>query len=204
MNARYPLREKRKRQTRMALIDAALDLFSARGYDDTTLEQIADHAGLHVQTLYRHFSSKPHLATAADQDRLDEFSAAIESVERSTTTFEFWREWIQLSVHRLSEQTDGLDRYRQLIRRTVELPTISTRMLTMGYEYERLLTESLGADFLLNPTENRLPRLVACMLWGANAEVARRFAHDGDFDFIEEAVSAADDVEDLFGEYVKR
>ncbi len=204
MNAQYPLRERRKRQTRMALINAALDLFSENGYEETTLEQIADHAGLHVQTLYRHFPSKPHLATAADQDRLDEFTGAIQDPERTTTTFEFWREWIQLSVQRLREQARGLDRYRQLIRRTSELPTVSTCILTMGYEYERLLTESLAADFHLDPVEDRLPRLVACMLWGANAEVARRYALEGDFDFIEEALAVANAVDELFGRYVKR
>ncbi|MCZ6854166.1 MAG: helix-turn-helix domain containing protein, partial [Gammaproteobacteria bacterium] len=142
MNAQYPLRERRKRQTRMALIDAAFDLFSEKGYEDTTLEQIADHAGLHVQTLYRHFPSKPHLATAADQDRLDEFIEAIQNPQRSSTTFEFWREQIQLSVHRLREQNEGLDRYRQLIAHT---SAVSTRTLAIGYEYERLLTESLAA-----------------------------------------------------------
>ena len=188
----------------MALIDAALDLFSEKGYEDTTLEQIADHAGLHVQTLYRHFPSKPHLATAADQDRLDEFAAAIQDPERKTTTFEFWREWVQLSVRRLREQAKGLDRYRELIRRASELPTVSTRIQRIVYEYERLLTESLAADFLMDPAADRLPRLVACMLWGANSEVARRYALEGNFDFTDEAVAVVDAVDELFGGYVRR
>lgn len=204
MNAQYPQRERRKQQTRMALIDAALDLFSEKGYEDTTLEQIADHAGLHVQTLYRHFPSKPHLATAADQDRLDEFTAAIQDPQRKTTSFEFWREWVRLSGYRLREQAAGFDRYRKLLRRASELPTVSTRILMILYEYERLLTESLAADFLMDPAADRLPRLVACMLWGANSEVARRYALEGNFDLTEEAVAVADAVEELFGGYVRR
>ena len=204
MSSQYPLRERRKRQTRAALVDAAIDLFAEKGYEDTTLEEIADHAGLHVQTLYRHFPSKPHLATAADQDRVDEFAKAIHDSERTTTTFEFWREWIQLSVERIRSQVEGLERYRKAVRRTYALPTVSTRLLTMGVEYERLLTESLAADFHMDPARERLPRLVACMMWGANADVARRYAASGDFDWSEEAVAVADAIEELFGHLVKR
>ena len=91
MNTRFPLREKRKAQTRASLIKAAQDLFSRKGYDETTLEQIAGHAGLHVQTLYRHFSSKQDLATAGDQDVLDRFRQLIEDPAREGNTFEFWR-----------------------------------------------------------------------------------------------------------------
>ena len=82
--------------------------------------------------------------------------------------------------------------------------TVCGEILTMGYEYERLLAESLAADFQLDADEDRLPRLVACMLWGANAEVARRYALEGNFDFIEEAVAVADAVDALFGHCLKR
>ena len=203
VSAQYPARERRKQQTRAALIDSAVDLFSKRGYEDTTLEQIADHAGLHVQTLYRHFPSKPHLATAVDQSRMDEFSQAILDPARTDTTFEFWREWIQLSVRRLRKHTRGLARYRDLVRRSYAMPSVSTHVLAMGFEYERLLTKSLAADFDLDPEQYRLPRLVACMLYAANAEVVRRWVSEGGFDLTEEAVAVADEVEELFAHFVK-
>jgi AcrR family transcriptional regulator len=48
--------------TRQRLIRTALELFTTRGYHDTTTAQIAKKAGIAEGTIYRHFSSKQHLA----------------------------------------------------------------------------------------------------------------------------------------------
>jgi AcrR family transcriptional regulator len=47
--------------TRQRLIRTALELFTTRGYHDTTTAQIAKKAGIAEGTIYRHFSSKQHL-----------------------------------------------------------------------------------------------------------------------------------------------
>lgn len=46
------------RGTRERLIRAALDLFTAKGYHETTTPQIAARAGVAEGTIYRHFASK--------------------------------------------------------------------------------------------------------------------------------------------------
>lgn len=47
--------------THQRLIRAALELFSTRGYHDTTTAQIAKKAGVAEGTIYRHFASKQQL-----------------------------------------------------------------------------------------------------------------------------------------------
>jgi AcrR family transcriptional regulator len=47
--------------TRRRLLDAALEHFSARPYDEVTLRDLAASAGTTVQTLLRHFASKETL-----------------------------------------------------------------------------------------------------------------------------------------------
>ncbi|HYT83384.1 MAG TPA: TetR/AcrR family transcriptional regulator [Gemmatimonadales bacterium] len=47
--------------TRQRLIRAALELFTTRGYHDTTTAQIAKKAGVAEGTIYRHFPSKQQL-----------------------------------------------------------------------------------------------------------------------------------------------
>ena len=51
--------------TRRRIANAALELFSTRGYTATTLQTIADTAGLHVQTIYQAFGSKTAVLAAA-------------------------------------------------------------------------------------------------------------------------------------------
>jgi AcrR family transcriptional regulator len=52
------LREKKVLRTRRALQDAALTLFAEQGYDETTVEQIADLAEVGPATFFRYFPSK--------------------------------------------------------------------------------------------------------------------------------------------------
>lgn len=54
-------RRERAERTRRRILDAAYDLFCAHGYEATTMQQIADAAGVAVQTVYLRFRTKDHL-----------------------------------------------------------------------------------------------------------------------------------------------
>jgi AcrR family transcriptional regulator len=52
------VRNRRAMATRRRIVDAAAALFVAQGYAPTTLEQVAQLAGVAVQTVYFHFGNK--------------------------------------------------------------------------------------------------------------------------------------------------
>ena len=58
VEARPTLRDERAQVTRRRIADAARDLFRARGYGATTLQAVADAAGVAVQTVYAVYGSK--------------------------------------------------------------------------------------------------------------------------------------------------
>jgi len=201
MSTQFPLREKRKAATRKSLIRSAQVLFIKQGYEQTTLEEVAQHAGLHVQTLYRHFANKLELAAAGDEERLIRFRRAIQDPNQTETTFVFWRDWMLRAVTRL-EQADGVENYREQMIELSGPAFVSGHLIRIGLEYEDLLTESLARDFNMPAQGIGTPRLVAIMLWGVHSHVIRSHAKQEGFDFTSEAIRVIDSVEELFGHLV--
>src|ERR1700760_2983677 len=60
-----PLRQAQAAATRLRIIEAAHAEFEARGYEGTRIEDVAARAGVAVPTVYKAFTNKRNLLTAA-------------------------------------------------------------------------------------------------------------------------------------------
>jgi AcrR family transcriptional regulator len=66
------LRELKRLRTEQRLIEVAIKLFVERGFEQTTLQQIAETAEIAPRTIFHHFSTKEELVAAwQDQVRSD-------------------------------------------------------------------------------------------------------------------------------------
>src|SRR5271165_463942 len=95
------LRSRKQQFVRDAIFDAAIELFAAKGFDETTVEEIAQAAGVSRASFFRYFSSKDDLLA---QNVMKYGLALIEAVKAcppSLTSFEVMRETV-LSVARQS------------------------------------------------------------------------------------------------------
>ncbi|MGW5138292.1 TetR/AcrR family transcriptional regulator [Nocardia beijingensis] len=66
MAERLGLREQKKRRTRRALVRAALALFDEKGYDHTTVAEIASAAQVSYATFFNYFTAKDEVIFADD------------------------------------------------------------------------------------------------------------------------------------------
>jgi len=72
------LRERKKQQTRVDLVRAAFDLFAERGFDSTTIDDIAERANYSRRTFFRHFATKEDVAFEDAFEQLAGFEAALQ------------------------------------------------------------------------------------------------------------------------------
>src|SRR5580700_3030753 len=75
-----PLRERKKLRNRRALADAALRLFTEKGFDATTLEELADDAEVSKNTFSRVFPAKEAAGIEAEAELWTAYLAALEDV----------------------------------------------------------------------------------------------------------------------------
>ena len=79
---RSQLREQQAEQTRRAVVQAAHDLFVANGWAATGMREVATTAGVALETVYAHFSSKRGLLRAVADAALVGDDAPVPLAER--------------------------------------------------------------------------------------------------------------------------
>lgn len=63
-------RQAQKEDTRRIILDSAYALFAQKGYAKTTMRSLAEHAGVGLGTIFKHFPDKPSILAAAFQEDL--------------------------------------------------------------------------------------------------------------------------------------
>jgi AcrR family transcriptional regulator len=70
--------------TRAKLLNSALELFATRGYAATSVDAIADAAGVSAGLLYHHFDSKAAVLNAIFEQSLTDVQATFSAADRET------------------------------------------------------------------------------------------------------------------------
>jgi len=75
-------RERRKLEVRGRILEAAIALFDAHGYEATTVAEISDRADVAHKTFFNHFPAKQDVLQAIAEEAMNEQLAGIEELRK--------------------------------------------------------------------------------------------------------------------------
>ena len=172
-------RARRKAATKHAIQEHALRLFVEKGYDTTTVEEIAAAAGVSHMTFFRYFPRKEEVVEYDEYDPLLEELAAARPVEEPPLT----------ALHRALraglEQILATDREELLIRTRLILrnPALRSRNLLAQDATRDLLARALARRAGL-PEPDLAATVQASAALGAIGPAAMAWAESDDADFV--------------------
>lgn len=108
-------------RTRSALLDAALDLFSAHGYDATITEEIAEAAGVSPRTFFRYFPTKESVLFSGSYDFIHAFSAVYLGRDESLSDYEAMAESFALLAPGLKRIRKRIGQYHEAVASSLVL-----------------------------------------------------------------------------------
>lgn len=153
------LRERKKRMTRQAILDAAESLFAENGYDGVTVAQIADAANVSVKTLFTYFDSKEALVFDDEANVRDALLDSVRGRPQGQTPLDAVRDFIT-DLARRDGQAGGLEDFHASFG---DVPQLHSRMLVMFESYEEALAEVLAEETGV-PSDDPRPRAAAAQL----------------------------------------
>lgn len=136
------LRERKKAQTREAIIEAALTLFERHGYDATTVEDIAAAANISPRTFFRYFDSKLEVVFTESDGGVEDFAALVAARPAHEGAVEAMRQASRLLASEEVLQTGS--RLEQEVNVLANDPTLRSLTLEHLREHEVALRPVLA------------------------------------------------------------
>jgi AcrR family transcriptional regulator len=140
------LRARRRAETQRAIQAHAIRLFVDRGYDATTMADVAEAAGVSAMTVYRHFPTKEDLVLVDQRDKLAAGRiAALSGVQPLVRRI---GSAIVESARALTSGGSGSDKQYLLarLRLMITTPALRARHLDNNYALQQAIVEALGED----------------------------------------------------------
>ncbi|MCP3758257.1 TetR/AcrR family transcriptional regulator [Streptomyces sp. NPDC056773] len=177
------LRERKKRRTRDALLRAALLLFIAQGYEETTVDEITDAVDVSQRTFFRYFANKEEVAFAVQDLVESHFFAALQARPPAEGPFEAMRSAVLAAWDTVEEAISDLvpiDLYMRSYRLIESTPALLAVHLRRSTELEeriaRLLAEREGLDVDADPR----PRVAVAAFTGVMRVTGRLWGQGED------------------------
>jgi AcrR family transcriptional regulator len=157
-------RERKKAATRRALQEAALRLVAERGFDNVTVEDIADGADVSKRTFFNYFTSKEQAVLGSDPITPESIRRALVDRPADETPLRALEAVLgELARQYAGSRSDWVVR-RQMIRSE---PRLLAASVAAWAELERTLVEAISERLGRDPERDLYPALLVSASIGA-------------------------------------
>ncbi|MBV9091862.1 MAG: TetR family transcriptional regulator [Mycobacteriaceae bacterium] len=161
------LRERKKLKTREAIRREAFRLIEENGWDNTTVEQIAEAAEVSPSTFFRYFPSKESVLMADDMDPV--LMDAFERQPRDLSPAMALRRAFEIAIQTMSDDQMEFERTRQ--RLVFTIPELKAAQFDEYYRTIRMLTDALARRLGREPDDFEVRVFAGALTGGIMAVV---------------------------------
>lgn len=191
--------------THAQAVDAAIELFSRQGYEQTTVEEIADAAQISRATFFRRFRSKEDVVFADHELLLEEVVVMLAATRPEARDSEqpggAWDPWAgpYLEVcraarlvfdHHVGQRETSLARHRLL----QQVPALRDRELVTTHRYERAFTQYLRDTLPPDRSMTTMSIAFAASVVAVHNAILRRWLRNPHLDLRPELEEAFSDL----------
>ena len=196
------LRDRKKQRTRRAIEQSALELFEARGFDGTTIDEIAEAADISPRTFFHYFPTKEDVVLADYAIRLESIVAALEASPAGQAPWAALRGAFLGVGADYETQRDALLRRFRIIHST---ESVAARNLQLQASWEDAVTAAVSDWLGVSPADDLRPRLFAGAALAAMRASIRQWLSDGGQSRLPDHIAACFDMlETGLGEVITR
>ncbi|MEV4010198.1 TetR family transcriptional regulator [Nonomuraea angiospora] len=178
INGGVGLRERKKQRTRRALIEAALRLFDQKGFDETTLAEIAAEADVSTRTFFSYFASKEDVVFYDSARKMELAAATLAGRAPGESPGDVLLRIVEESLTWLTTYEELTFEDAELrIRLVLKEPTLRARALVMLLESQTTLARALREAYPeLDPVE--AAAAVGAMFGAVKLAIVADLGHD--------------------------
>ncbi|MFE2428988.1 TetR family transcriptional regulator [Streptomyces sp. NPDC059373] len=173
-DARVGLRERKKRETRVALSQATIRLCVLRGWDNVTVEDIAAEANVSVRTFRNYFSSKAEAIAASHLERMLRIADELRARPVTEPLWDSVARAVQAQFVPQGESGGGSardQRWTEGLRLMLAEPALQGEVVKANAAAEEELAKAIAERTGTDVARDVYPKLVAAVV-GASSAVA--------------------------------
>lgn len=177
-----PRRERKKRQTRDALVHAALKLFDAKGYEHTAVREITDAVDVSERTFFRYFANKEDLVLSFIKDGADALGRELAARPPDEEPLMALRNAFRASLLAVTadEGNPGEESVYLLVIKLIETtPSLLAAHLRDLHSRDDELVRVLAAREGVDPVTDLRPRIAAVVFGGLVMTANREWQAEG-------------------------